>query len=162
MGAREEFEAAEQKLMAEFGLDYKVSWVEVPSLGIKARILEVGEGEPLVFVHGGAAFAANWAPLMAPLKHRRLLAVDRPGFGLTPYVDHHRGLRRMAEAFLADVLDGLGLDRADFVVNSTGSGLSGSRLTSRRKLHRWHSWDRRPWLKARCRPFRCACFRCPV
>jgi pimeloyl-ACP methyl ester carboxylesterase len=120
MGAREEFEAAEQKLLAEFGLDYKVNWVEVPSLGIKARILEVGEGEPLVFVHGGAAFAANWAQLMARLKHRRLLAVDRPGFGLTPYVDHHRGLRGMANAFLTDVLDGLGLNRADFVVNSMG------------------------------------------
>lgn len=120
MGAREEFEAAEQRLMAEFGLDYKVRWVEVPSLGIKARVLEVGEGEPLVFVHGGAAFAANWAQLMARLKHRRLLAVDRPGFGLTPFVDHHRGLRGMATGFLADVLDGLGLNRSDFVVNSMG------------------------------------------
>ena len=120
MGAREEFEAAEQRLLAEFGLDYKVKWVDVPSLGIKARVLEIGEGEPLVFVHGGAAFAANWAQLMARLKNRRLLAVDRPGFGLTPYVDHHRGLRGMAIAFLADVLDGLGVNRSDFVVNSMG------------------------------------------
>ena len=120
MGPREEFEAAEHRLFDAVGLDYSVRWVDVPSLGIKARVLEAGEGKPLVFVHGGAAFAANWAQLMSRLKHRRLLAVDRPGFGLTPYVDHRRGLRRLAVGFVSDVLDGLGLDRADFVVNSMG------------------------------------------
>src|SRR3989442_11231633 len=80
MGAREEFEAAEQKLLAEFGLDYKVNCVEVPTLGIKARILELAQGEPLVFVHGLAAFAASWAQLMARLKHPLLLAPHPPVF----------------------------------------------------------------------------------
>jgi pimeloyl-ACP methyl ester carboxylesterase len=117
---REQFEAAEQALFKEVGLDYRVQWIEIPSLGIKARVLEAGEGEPLVFVHGGAAFAGNWAQLMARLKHRQLLAVDRPGFGLTPYVDHRRGLREMATSFMTDLLDGLGLGRADFVANSMG------------------------------------------
>ena len=120
MAVREEFEAAEQALFRDVGLDYKVQWVEIRSLGIKARVLEAGAGEPLVFVHGGAAFAGNWAQLMTRLKNRRLLAVDRPGFGLTPYVDHRRGLREMATSFMTDLLDGLGLDRADFVANSMG------------------------------------------
>src|SRR5258705_1393359 len=57
---------------------------------------------------------------MSRLKHRRLLAVDRPGFGLTPYVDHRRGLREMATSFMTDLLDGLGLSSADFVANSMG------------------------------------------
>src|SRR6185437_7581523 len=120
MAVREEFEAAEQALFREVGLDYEVRWVEIPSLGIKARVLEAGEGKPLVFVHGGAAFAGNWAQLMARLKNRRMLAVDRPGFGLTPFVDHRRGLREMATSFMTVLLDGLGLDRADFVANSMG------------------------------------------
>lgn len=120
MGRREEFEAAERRLFKEVGLDFRVRWIDIPSLGIKARVLEAGEGKPLVLVHGGAAFAANWAQLMSRLTDRRLLAVDRPGFGLTPYVDHRRGLHQMAVTFLADALDGLGLERTDFVVNSMG------------------------------------------
>jgi len=120
MGSREMFEAAERKLFEEVGLEYQVRWVDIPALGIKARVLEVGGGKPLLFVHGGAAMAANWAQLMSRIKRRRLLAVDRPGFGLTPYVDHRRGLRKMAVAFLTDLLDGLSLDRTDFIVNSMG------------------------------------------
>ena len=56
MGAREEFEAAEQKLLAEFGLDYKVNWVEVPSLGIKAS-----PGTTAAFSRSAPSFSiAGW------------------------------------------------------------------------------------------------------
>ena len=120
MGREEEFEAAEAKLFAEVGITPKVLWIEIPELQIRARVLEVGEGEPVLMVHGGGGFAAAWAPLMAKLGGRRLLAVDRPGHGLSGFVDHRGGVRRIATRFLSGVLDGLGLEQADVIGNSMG------------------------------------------
>lgn len=120
MGRREEFEAAEAKLLDEVGIKARVRWVDIPSLEIRARVLEVGEGEPILMVHGGGGFAAAWAPLMAKISGRRLLAVDRPGHGLSGFIDHRSGVRRIATHFLSGVLDGLGLERADIIANSMG------------------------------------------
>jgi 2-hydroxy-6-oxonona-2,4-dienedioate hydrolase len=120
MGRREEFEVAERKLFAEVGVQFEVRWVDIPALGIKSRVLEAGSGEPLLLVHGGGGFAAGWAPLMARLRGRRLLAVDRPGHGLSGFADHRHGLRRIATDFMKGVLDGLGLERTDVAANSMG------------------------------------------
>jgi pimeloyl-ACP methyl ester carboxylesterase len=63
-----------------------------------------------------------WAPLMAHLPGRTLYAMDLPGFGLTDPVGYHpTTYRATATAFLAGVLDGLGLGRCQFVTNSMGS-----------------------------------------
>jgi pimeloyl-ACP methyl ester carboxylesterase len=66
--------------------------------------------------------AAMWAPLMAELTDFQLFAVDLPGYGLT---DTKRGFtdnyKHNAVRFLADVCDGLGLDKPSFVANSLGS-----------------------------------------
>ena len=55
-------------------------------------MLEVGEGPPLLFVHGAGMTVAVWAPLLAHL----------PGCGLTAPFDY-RGvdLREHARAFLS-------------------------------------------------------------
>ena len=86
-----------------------------------ARVLEVGEGPPLLFVHGAGMTAAVWAPLLVHLPHRRSICVDLPGCGLTDPFDH-RGvdLREHARTFLGSVLDTLQLDTVPMVANSLG------------------------------------------
>ena len=44
-------------------------------------MLEAGSGEPLVLVHGSGMSAPTWAPLIARLGERRVIALDLPGFG---------------------------------------------------------------------------------
>ena len=84
-------------------------------------MLEAGAGDPVVFVHGGGAFAAEWTPLLAELPEYRCLAVDRPGCGGTGPFDYTGvDLRRHAVSFLDGLLDALELERAAFVGQSMG------------------------------------------
>ncbi|HEU0235646.1 MAG TPA: alpha/beta hydrolase [Candidatus Limnocylindrales bacterium] len=89
---------------------------------LRVRVLELGAGEPVLFVHGGGGSAAQWAPLLARIHGRRLLAVDRPGCGLTSAFDN-RGvdLRAHAVDFLSGVLDALAIEAVDVVANSMGA-----------------------------------------
>jgi pimeloyl-ACP methyl ester carboxylesterase len=88
---------------------------------MRARVLETGEGAPVILVHGGGGVGATWAPLMARMPGVRLMVVDRPGFGLSDGFDYRDvDLRRHAVAFLESVLDALGIERAAFVGNSMG------------------------------------------
>jgi len=116
-----EFEAAERRLFEVYGLEVESRFLELRDPAIRARVMESGEGTPVVLVHGGGGVGATWAPLMARLSGVRLVVVDRPGFGLSGGFDY-RGvdLRQHALAFLESVLDALGIERAAFVANSMG------------------------------------------
>ena len=115
------FESAERRLFGVYGLEVESRILEMRDPPMRARVMESGEGTPVVLVHGGGGVGATWAPLMARLSGVRLLVVDRPGFGLSDGFDY-RGvdLRRHAVAFLESLLDGLGIERAAFVGNSMG------------------------------------------
>jgi pimeloyl-ACP methyl ester carboxylesterase len=85
------------------------------------RVLEVGEGPPLLLVHGSGMSASTWAPLMAHLEGHRLIALDLPGFGLSDPLDYGgRSLREHAVAQLTSLLDALGLERVPVVGTSLG------------------------------------------
>ncbi|MDO5500017.1 MAG: alpha/beta hydrolase, partial [Propionibacteriaceae bacterium] len=86
---------------------------------------EVGEGQPVVFLHGsgpGATGWSNFASNMAELGEKfRCIAIDLPGWGKSFPVtwdqrDHHIAVR--------DVLDALGIDKAAVVGNSMGGAVA--------------------------------------
>jgi len=130
------YRRAEQRWWDVMGARPAEGWVELPGLGAVVRVLEVGEGPPVLFLHGACSAATVWAPLAARLAGRhRCLLVDRPGCGLSPAPPTGLrfgagGGRRRADAFdgfaaLADelavaVLDGIGLERAPMVATSLG------------------------------------------
>ncbi|HEX8157897.1 MAG TPA: alpha/beta hydrolase [Solirubrobacteraceae bacterium] len=88
---------------------------------LAVRVLEVGEGPPLLLVHGSGMSASTWAPLMAHLPGHRLIALDLPGFGLSDPHDYGgRSLREHAVAQLTSLLDALELERAAVVGTSLG------------------------------------------
>ena len=121
-GSVEAFRAAQRIVLHRYGVDAESRYVEVPAVGGRAHVLAAGEGPPLVMVIGGTVPAAMWAPLMARLAGYTLYAMDLPGFGLTDAVAYRTNtMRSVVVDFLAQVLDGLGLDRARFVTNSQGS-----------------------------------------
>lgn len=82
---------------------------------------DVGEGVPLVFVHGlpGAARDVRW--LLAPLAGRvRVIALDLPGFGGTPTQTAPDASPEGRAGFVLAVIDALGLDRPVIVGHSMG------------------------------------------
>jgi pimeloyl-ACP methyl ester carboxylesterase len=115
------FESAERRLFEVYGLEAESRFLELRDPHMRARVIETGEGAPVVLVHGGGGVGTTWAPLMAKMSGARLVVVDRPGFGLSDGFDY-RGidLRRHAVAFLESLLDALGIERAAFVGNSMG------------------------------------------
>jgi 2-hydroxy-6-oxonona-2,4-dienedioate hydrolase len=115
---------AEDALWHDAGVTPIEHRVHLARNDVAVRVLEVGEGPAALFLHGGPGAAAPiWAYLAARLPQLRCLLVDRPGTGLSdpqPLGDP-AAVRREGETLVADVLDGLGLDRAHLVGSSHGS-----------------------------------------
>ncbi len=120
-GAARTFYEAEQRLFDHYGLSPTSRYLEIERPGMRVRVLEVGDGPPVLMLHGGGGFVSLWAPLLAQLKGRRLIAVDRPGHGLTDVFDY-RGVdqHRHALDFLISVMDALGLRHTPVIGNSIG------------------------------------------
>jgi len=117
---------AEQRLFAALGIEHRSGRLSLTDAPVdNARVLETGEGPPLLFVHGAGMSAALWAPLLVHLPHHRCLAIDLPGCGLTDPFDHREvDLRSHARSYLLAVLDALGLDEVPIVANSLGATYS--------------------------------------
>jgi len=101
-----EFERAEKRVWARYGVDIATRYVELPDPALRVRALECGKGRPLLFVPGDGAVAAAWAPLLGELSGRRAVVLDRPGFGLSDRFDYRGAdLRRHGVALLCALLD---------------------------------------------------------
>jgi 2-hydroxy-6-oxonona-2,4-dienedioate hydrolase len=60
--------------------------------------VEAGEGDPLLLIHGGHGSWAHWIANIGPLaQHRRVLALDMPGFGQSYTPDRRLELSEYAE-----------------------------------------------------------------
>lgn len=118
------YREVEQRLWASLGLDPTERQVPLDRLGTTVRVLELGEGPDVLFVHGGSASGANWAPLVARLDGFRCLLLDRPGCGLSDPLDTDLSdlgrFGEFADDLVADVLDGLDVPTAHVVATSLG------------------------------------------
>ena len=98
--------------------------VRLDSLGCEVRIQQVGDGEPVLFLHGASTAGTSWAGLAAALPGWCCLLVDRPGTGLSePLTRVPRdavGMQALGAALLPALLDALALDRAAIVATSLG------------------------------------------
>ncbi len=113
---------AEKALFNHYGIEAKEHYVTLPGQQIKVRVLEIGDGEPLVIVPGNTGDAFVLASLMAELKGRRIFAINRPGGGLSEGMDHNSvNIREFAHQSLNTVLEALGLKNMDVVAHSMGA-----------------------------------------
>jgi pimeloyl-ACP methyl ester carboxylesterase len=125
MGVNEErYRAAEARLWEHEGVGTEERWLDLRSSGTRVRVQVVGDGPPVLFVHGAGIGGTSWAPLVARLEGWRRLVLDRPGCGLSSppkgrFADA-AAYAAYAGSLLTDVLDGLGLDTADLVSSSLG------------------------------------------
>jgi len=115
------YRQAERKLWEEAGAAPTEHHLHLPVAGGKVRVRELGEGPPLLFIHGGPSSGSEWAFLASRLSGFRCLLLDRPGTGLSeaPAVYKSR-LHDFVERLLPESLDALGIERADLVVSSFG------------------------------------------
>lgn len=119
------FVAAEKALWSKFGITPREVRVRLPA-GNEVRIQEIGEGQPIVFIHGVAVAGSSWALLADALKDEfRCILVDRPGCGLSDPVPNGplrspSEFKRFAEDLTPAILDELELDEASLACSSMG------------------------------------------
>ena len=115
------FEAAERRLFDACAMQVISRRVRLTDPPLAVRVLEAGDGPPLLLVHGSGMSASTWAPLLPYLAGRRLIALDLPGFGLSDAFDYAgRSLREHAVAQLTSLLDALDLERIPVIGTSLG------------------------------------------
>ncbi|HZC99048.1 MAG TPA: alpha/beta hydrolase [Actinomycetes bacterium] len=89
--------------------------------GRRVRVIEAGEGPPIVLLHGTSTSSLLLLPLLERLEGVRAIAVDRPGFGLSdPAGVPPERFRTGAVEFLDEVLDQLQLETAALAGSSMG------------------------------------------
>lgn len=117
------YREVEARFWRESGAEPRERWVEVPAHGIRVRVLELGDGPPLLFVHGITTAGSAWATLASILRGHRCLVLDRPGCGLSEALpaDRVASFEALVDVQLA-VLDALGVVSADVVGSSLGGG----------------------------------------
>jgi pimeloyl-ACP methyl ester carboxylesterase len=98
--------------------------IEVGS-GRRVHVIEAGGGPPVLFLHGGNTSSLSVLPLLERLQGVRVIAVDRPGFGLSePVAVSRQRFRDAAIEFVDEVLDELGLETSALAGGSIGGTLA--------------------------------------
>jgi len=109
-----------------------VSYVE--ARGVRTRVRQVGEGTPVVVLHGWGGRIESMTPVADCLQDRfRTVAIDLPGFGESQSPPEAWGSGEYAE-HVAAVLESLGLTRAHFVGHSFGAKTSLCLATARPEM----------------------------
>lgn len=79
--------------------------------GRRVHVIEAGEGVPVVFLHGSGTSSLSALSLLEHLAGVRIIALDRPGYGLSDPVDVPRErFREAAVEFVDETVDELGLE----------------------------------------------------
>ncbi|GAB2829298.1 alpha/beta fold hydrolase [Lentzea nigeriaca] len=112
----------EAEAFAHYGLRPRSRAIQLSS--VRLRVLEVGDGDPVLLLHGFSLGPAHWAPLVARLPGCRALMLEMPGHGQSGGVDF-RGvnLRTWFRSALTGVLDELGLGSVHVIGHSQGAML---------------------------------------
>lgn len=123
--ADEELEAILDRWLGRLGQRGSHHYIQTPVGRIHA--LELGQGpRPLVFLHGLGASVGEYAGLAAELATGfRVIAIDRPGSGLSDPVQFRGHPRSAWDKAVLGVADQLGLGRFDLVGHSLGGLAAG-------------------------------------
>lgn len=113
---------AEARVFGKYSLSPAVHTLALARPRLRVRAVEVGAGEPVVFLHGFSLCVAHWAPLVGRLSGARSLMLDAPGHGAADAVNFNGlDLRAWYKEMLTGCLDALGLERVRLIGHSQGA-----------------------------------------
>jgi pimeloyl-ACP methyl ester carboxylesterase len=119
--ATDRYRDAERTLWQHYGLGPDERFLALDAPAARLRVLEVGSGEPVLFVHGTVGPGA-WASLINELPGYRAIVLERPGWGLSSAIDFtDQDYGTLVAEVLRRTLDALELERAHLVAGSIGN-----------------------------------------
>jgi pimeloyl-ACP methyl ester carboxylesterase len=117
----ERYRDAELELWHHYGLEPDESFLDLDSPAARLRVLEVGSGEPILFVHGTVG-PGSWPSLICELPGFRSIVLDRPGWGWSSAIDYSgRAYGALVADVLRGTLDALEIERAHVIGGSIGN-----------------------------------------
>jgi 2-hydroxy-6-oxonona-2,4-dienedioate hydrolase len=115
------YREAERELWDHHGLAPTERFLDLDSPAGRLRVLEVGSGDPVLFVHGTVG-PGSWASLIHELPSFRSIVLERPGWGMSSGIDFSRQeYKTLVADVLRGALDALELERAHVVGGSIGN-----------------------------------------
>ncbi len=120
------YREAERRLWDSFGLQPAEQRVHLQSLDVTVRVQEIGEGPPVVLVHGASVAGTSWVNMAQGLDGFRCIILDRPGCGLSDPMPGDAGaaavdaVKRAGDHLIPDLLDALEVPKAHLLGNSFG------------------------------------------
>lgn len=102
------------------GIDWREhqKWVHVA--GSPVNVIDLGEGDPIVFIHGLSGAWVNWLENLPHFaREHRVIAMDLPGFGHSPMPAEKISIAGYGR-IVDELLEELGIERAVVVGNSMG------------------------------------------
>ena len=103
------------------GSSHDERFIDLDAPAARLRVLEVGSGEPVLFVHGTVG-PGGWASLISELPGFRSIVLERPGWGLSSAIDFSgQDYGKLVAEVLRGALDALELEWAHVVGGSIGN-----------------------------------------
>ena len=117
------YRVAEGRLWSAIGVRPVERWLHLERNDVDVRVQEIGEGPPVLFIHGASTSGASWGRLVARFPGYRCIVLDRPGTGLSKPIPRRIDTTTLAEigdTIVVDVLDALELPSTSLVAASFG------------------------------------------
>ncbi len=119
------YRQTEDALFGHYGINRVEHFIPISVLGIQVRVQIIGEGMPLIFIHGGPNAGSTWAELVSKLTGYQCILIDRPGCGLSEFPNGKRFSKVVLMDWILSTLDGI-LDHFQYEkVDLVGSSFGG-------------------------------------
>lgn len=106
------------------GIDWRQHLRSTDVVGATANYVEIGDGSPVLLVHGLGGSWQNWLANIPHLAERhRVIAVDLPGFGASPMPPWEVSIPAYGR-FLRDFLERVGVESCPVIGSSMGGFIS--------------------------------------
>ncbi len=96
---------------------FSESFVEAE--GFRIRYTEVGQGTPLIHLHGAGGMRVTQAHTLLS-RHHRVIVFEMPGFGASPVNDRTQNVRELGST-MARAVSALGIERCKVIATSFGA-----------------------------------------
>ncbi len=114
---------------AWLGIDWRRHLHRVELPGAEVSYAEIGEGEPILFVHGLAGCWRNWLENLPHFGHtHRAIALDLPGFGDSPMPSWPIEMPAYGR-LIHDFCEKLGIERVAALVGNSMGGFAATEAT---------------------------------
>jgi pimeloyl-ACP methyl ester carboxylesterase len=118
----ERYRHAEAALWSHYGLEPMERFLDLDSPPVRLRLLEVGSGKPVLFIHGGVWPGAAFASLVGELSGFRCLILERPGCGLSSALDYTKySYKSVVSELMTRVLGDCAVETAHVVGQEVGA-----------------------------------------